>query len=381
MKRTAQFILAFALAASAHATDRVVSASGTYNTISSAIAASSDGDRILVEPGTYTGDVQLDKDLFLLPAVEGARYFLNGSVRVAGGDAPRRVVISGIHAGYFSTYGGTARLDVVLIDSYFNGVDGYNADPSGKHHIELYRDSIPTGIILRSGSAYGCVIGGFIATTQSAVNVYGTTTLTDPVRIVGNELAYTPGYSTNSAYSIHVTASVPFQIDNNYVNVWGSSSKFIQVDGTPPFGQTNSSICNNIFRRFLGSSASATINGTSSGISVDVRNNATIGQTGALIDWPNRSGGTSNNLTTADAAINTSTGQPVGGSPLIDAGDPDPRYLDLDLTVNDVGCYGGSHSRENFTTPMGSAVVGFMQAPRVVAQGEPVNISVTGFDR
>jgi hypothetical protein len=81
------------------------------------------------------------------------------------------------------------------------------------------------------------------------------------------------------------------------------------------------------------------------------------------------------------SAVDPGSGAPTAGSPLIDAGDPDPRYLDLDLTRNDVGCYGGSNSRANFTTPMGGAVVGFMQAPRVVSQGDAVNISATGFDR
>ena len=89
----------------------------------------------------------------------------------------------------------------------------------------------------------------------------------------------------------------------------------------------------------------------------------------------------SNNVLAAPSWVDPATGRSLLGSPLIDAGDPDPRYFDLDLTTNDVGCYGGSNSRANFTTPMGSAVVGFMNAPRVVAQGETVNISATGFDR
>ena len=73
MKRATQFILALAIAASAHATDRVVSPSGTYNTISSAIAASSDGDRVLVEPANYTEDVLLGKSLSILCNQEGGR--------------------------------------------------------------------------------------------------------------------------------------------------------------------------------------------------------------------------------------------------------------------------------------------------------------------
>ncbi len=366
---------------SALATDRVVSPSGTYNTISSALAVSSDGDRVLVENGTYTGDIQLDKSIAVLSNSEGGRFTVNGSVRVTAGETPRHVLISGMRGGYLSTYGGTARLDLVIADSYFVGVDGYNFDINGKHHIDLFRDSIPNGVILRSGSMFGCVIGGSISTTQSVINVFGTTTLSDPVRIIGNELAYTPGYSANPAYAIHISAGGIFQVENNYVNVWGSNSKFIQVDGTPPFGQSTSTICNNMLRRFVGSSSLPTISGSSTSITVDVRNNATIGQTGLLVDWPYRSGGTSNNLSTTDAAINTSTGAPNAGSPLINGGDPDPRYLDLDLTTNDVGCYGGSNSRANFSTTIGGAVVGFMQAPRVVSQSDAVNISATGFDR
>jgi len=89
----------------------------------------------------------------------------------------------------------------------------------------------------------------------------------------------------------------------------------------------------------------------------------------------------SNNLAVPLAQLDLNSGVPLSSSALIDGGHPDPRYLDLDLTTNDVGCYGGSNSRANFTTPMGSAVVGFLQAPRVVSQGEDVNITTTGFDR
>lgn len=104
-----------------------------------------------------------------------------------------------------------------------------------------------------------------------------------------------------------------------------------------------------------------------------------LARNNALITYGVQGGGYNPMVTLLD--IDPATGGPSPGSPLIDAGDPDPRYLDLDLTRNDAGCYGGSNSRANFTTAMGSAVVGFMQAPRVVAQGDAVIISATGFDR
>ena len=82
------------VAFNALATDRVVSPSGTYNTISSAIAASDDGDMILVQSSTYNENIALTKSLSILPLVEGSRYTVVGSGAVAmtnGG----RVLISG----------------------------------------------------------------------------------------------------------------------------------------------------------------------------------------------------------------------------------------------------------------------------------------------
>jgi len=382
MRHTFNLLLVLAVAANVNATDRVVSPSGTYNTISSAIAASSDGDRVLVSSGTYAGDVHIDKAIDVLPAAEGLKFDVEGYVRVSGSTVPRRVHVSGMRAWSLHTFGGTARLDLTLTDCFFFSVDGTSNDTEGKHHLELYRDSVTHGMAFRSGVVFGCVAGGVIATSGAAIYVTSGTTLSDPIRIIGNELPYTGGYSGNFSYSIDINTNTTFQIENNFVNVWGTNSKFVRVQGTLPFGQV-CSITNNLFRRYLGTSSVATILGAtpSNTVTVDIRNNATIGQTGTLVDWSNRLGTTTNNLAILDSDINTATGEALTGSPLIDAGDPDPRYLDLDLTTNDVGCYGGSNSRANFITPMGSAVVGFMQAPRVVAQGESVNIQAVGFDR
>ena len=169
-------------------------------------------------------------------------------------------------------------------------------------------------------------------------------------------------------------------MENNYCSTASIIRPFLYITGTVPFGAEPSSVTNNTFYRSTAASL-PTIAGYVTYSYVDIQNNAVVGDTGPLVTWPSQKGALSNNLYAAPSWINTATGQPTLGSPLINAGHPGLRYLDLDLTTNDVGCYGGSNSRANFTTGMGSAVVGFMQAPRVVAQGQTVNINAVGFDR
>ena len=64
-------------------------------------------------------------------------------------------------------------------------------------------------------------------------------------------------------------------------------------------------------------------------------------------------------------------------------GNPSNQYLDLDLTRNDIGCFGGSNSFANYH-PIDdgkSSRVSFVTTPRVLYQGETFTPSVIGFDK
>lgn len=375
---TSCFLLLAAM--SANATDRVVSVNGTYNTISSAIAASSDGDRILVEPGTYNENLQLDKSISLLPNQEGGRYTVTGTyVRLVPGSTPRTISITGMRktTGSLQTYagGGGSRLHVQLLDCFVLSADFGTV---ASQYIELYRDTLGQKLTLMNGRVVGCTFGGGTY-SGSLLQVNGGSAEPDHLEIIGNQFLPTNN-GASTPYIIDVTVDKEFHIENNFIGNNTTTANFLRIQGAPPIGTPTCTVNSNTFYRSA-SSANTVIYSLMSIVTVDLVNNVSIGNTGTFIDWQFRSGKTSANLLAAPSWINTTTGQPSLGSPLIDAGDPDPRYLDLDLTTNDAGCYGGSNSRENFTTPVGSAVVGFMQAPRVVAQGEPVNISATGFDR
>ncbi len=199
---------------------------------------------------------------------------------------------------------------------------------------------------------------------MAGVIVQGTTNLPDELWVIGNSIG-----GSAPRLGVSISSDSRFHIENNYVRGYpGYPAVAVQRPGTRPLPPICTVLNNTLYQ--TGSSNPTT--GISYVPNILARNNALI--TYGVQNAPF-------NPMVPLSAIDPATGAPSSASPLIDAGDPDPRYLDLDLTRNDAGCYGGSNSRANYLTPMGSAVVGFMQAPRVVAQGQTVNINATGFDR
>ncbi len=376
MNRSFNLSVVFAATlSSAFATDRVVSPTGTFNTITSAIAASSDGDRILVAPGVYNEFIALHKSVSILSNQEGSRFTLSGGVTLQDFDG-KSLTISGarLMGGVRATGTYTLRTEVRITDSFTYSCD--LDEPSIR--VELMRDSVSGEVKLSSGMIVGCTLLG-APFMGSLVQLRGTTVLPEDVHVVGNSI----GSLTSNFQCIEVSSTVPFHIENNFIVDNESGHSAIRILLPSSMVQPASTIVNNSFIKATVAALPAIANVNGYHFNLIVKNNAFFGFTSGMITatpfWLQLIA--SNNLQGAANAMNGFTGQPMPGSIYIDAGDPDPRYLDLDLTTNDAGCYGGSNSRANFTMGMGSAVVGFMQAPRVVSQGDPVNISATGFDR
>lgn len=365
------------------ATDRVVSVTGTYNTISSAVAASADGDRILVEPGVYNESITLSKSISLHPNVEGGRYTLNGGLLLNAVDG-RTITVSGMRIleGLSMTGALTTLTTVRIVDSYVPAID--LVDPFVR--LEMYRDTVLARVRFSAGHVIGSTIIGTSFSGSGVVELVGPTALSGNVQIIGNKIGQ-PAVQAG-VYGVFVNSKTVWHIENNFVQVRDIGSAIGLALPAHPY-TTACTIDNNTL--FTDSStppgpsgfATAVDPFGSTAFNLSTANNAYVGfPDGWIVTTPGWDElRQSSNLACLAGNIDTSSGGALPGSTLIDAGDPDPRYLDLDLTRNDVGCYGGSNSRANFTTAMGSAVVGFMQAPRVVTQGDPVNISATGFDR
>lgn len=363
---TTRSLLAVALLTTltASATDRVVSGNGLYPTIGDALLASNDGDRLLLEPGTYTEHLSISKSITFMPNQEGTRPTIDGNITIENADG-KRVLILGIRCtGYMIKSGVyTSRTEIKMLDSRIERLIDLR-DPY--IHVEMLRDTISCQISLSSGTVIGNEIPGCQAAGEgvAGVIVQGPTSLPDDLWVIGNSIG-----GSAPGLSVSITSDSRFHVENNYVRGYpGYAAVAVQRPGMRPLPPLCTVLNNTLYQ----TGTSNSINGVPFLPNLLVRNNAliTYGAQNAMF-----------NPMVPLTAIDPATGAPAVGSPLINAGDPDPRYLDLDLTRNDAGCYGGSNSRANFTTPMGSAVVGFMQAPRVVSQGDAVNISATGFDR
>lgn len=362
------------------ATDLIVGPQHELSDLQTAVARAVDGDRILVEPGNYLGNVSIDKSISILPRQEGTRYTVQGRV-YCGAANGKRILLSGIRIltslQVQSTL--TERLDLVIVDSYLYTFQGTQNQPLLR--VELYRDSIAQG----GWSLSSCAIIGcrFLETNGGVLYsiVIANGSLPEPNEIIGN--IFQGLGDITSAIDI-TNATRPFHIENNLVI---GPMHFLRVTG----GGLNapmpmSTIINNTFIDTGTDGVSMLLESSAIYYNLLVKNNARIGS-GTVAPVTNANASAlpfvvfTNNVVGPPGSVNTSTGIPAMGSVLIDAGDPDPRYLDTDLTINDAGCHGGSNSLVNFTTPMGSAVVGYIRAPRIVPLGSSVNISAIGFDR
>ena len=362
------------------ATDIVVGPQHEVSDLQTAVSRAVDGDRILVEPGNYLGNVSIDKSITMLPRQEGSRYTVQGRV-YCGGASGKRILLSGIRIltslQIQTTL--TERLDLVIVDSYLYTFQGTQNQPHLR--VELYRDSIAQGgWSLSSCAIIGCRFLPFNGGVSYAI-VIQNGSLPEPNDIIGN-IFQGLGDITSA---IDITNAIrPFHIENNLAI---GPMHFLKVTG----GGLNapmpmSTIINNTFIDTGTDGVSMLLETSAINYGLLVKNNARIGS-GMIAAVTNGNVSAlpfvvfTNNVVGPPGSVNSSTGIPVMGSAMIDAGDPDPRYLDIDLTINDAGCHGGSNSLVNFTTPMGSAVVGYMRAPRIVPLGSSVNISAVGFDR
>ena len=84
--RNHHLTLLFLLTMTANATDRIVAPGATlprYASISAALSAAADNDRILVVPSIYTENLTIDKSVEILSMVPGRRYTATGNLLIA----------------------------------------------------------------------------------------------------------------------------------------------------------------------------------------------------------------------------------------------------------------------------------------------------------
>lgn len=400
---------------------------GCYSSIIAAIAAASDGDRILIEPKPggvpYVESFTINKSLQLLSNVEGQKWVLEGNVTIATATG-RNITI--LHMknlnGYITTNsnvsGTRCRIQVADCELengymyfYHTGLDVLVASNVVKNgYITLrYGNVFGNEVVMNSGGYFFAPIDG----VNAGISYLGDGVASDTFFIVGNRVINNvTGSSSTSFGGISINNSGRFQyVANNYYYVsaaTGFNHYGIYLNNAKNDPSVTHKIFNNTVRGNLsqtsGTIVGITIYNTPSSARIEAYNNLVLGTTSASVTKAclNYSSSSSmltasynisnipflgltnngtNNLATT-TTINTTTAQIISGD-AINGGHPDPMFSDLDLSRNDAGVWGGSYSHANFfPIPVsGAARVAFVRAPNYLLLGDPLNILGNSFDR
>jgi hypothetical protein len=413
------------LSANLMAADLCVNESGSggcFSTITAAIAAANDGDRILIQPkagnAPYVEVLNINKSIQLLSNQEGVMWGLSGTITITPA-AGRTISIlhmksntGNITASGNSPSGQRCKVNIMnceLLDGYINFLyDNFDVNVvstiiSNGYVVLKYGNLIGNQIsannysnmFLFSGSIY-CLV--YFATDPIASN--------DSLYIVGNVIKN--GSTINSNYTnILLNSNAQFfYVSNNYLTKESTSGNDsgirFQIHKTSTLG-TNCVYNNTMYDPGTGYYYPVYIISNTSGL-FDIMNNLSFTPNkingynvysslsgiptiafsynfgaphGTLTNIVNNG---TNNLS-SNTTINITSGQINTGSDGINGGFPALTHYDLDLTVNDVGAYGGSFSLTNFHPITGAARVYFVKAPRAVLQSGTLNIKAEAFDR
>ena len=382
----------------AFATDHVVQeggATGTFASIGSAITTAVDGDRIIIHPkvggNPWIENVIINKSLELISSQDGTMYKVQGDIEIIAQNG-RKVTVIGAH----------------LVSGNIKGITSGNlthvnilaCQLDGGHIVfnSSYNSTIVSNILLNGyiNISKGDVIGNELLVSNINISTSGIST--DTINVIANKVSkITCNYagviniinnliynnvSQSDFYSIRFL-SVPLsgKIVNNTIGTPASTSSntsdlnYFIYDFNIYGAYDNLLIQNNIFAGTTGSVTrpglvSRLLNSTAASnynYYYAVLSNQTISNNPFEITL------TSNPINTTGVLILPTAAQ-NGANPAFE-------FYDLDLTVGDAGCYGGSYSIDNYFPITGSSRVFNIDMPFGIISGGTLNIKATGFDK
>ncbi len=411
MKKSVLICLLFVMTiAKSFATDIVVEEFGitpAYPTITDAVAAASNGDRIIIKNRAgnipWIENINITKSLQFLPFDNDTFFVAQGTwtITLNAGQAVTIIGMKNTLGGIQATTstGGPKTAQINVHGCYFISGNIYIA--SSAYELNATHNQLDAGYVYAS---FGSICGNDITTALSyPIQVYNIsgTALNDTVFIIGNKVNCTStGYS-----GIYTSNTVSrYQIKNNFVKsrymgiTTGNSCNGTNLIYNNTILLTNSSssvygidvynvgtgdileIMNNVID-FVATTS------TMYGINNDGGNSGTVNVYFNHIDvaanYPVSTGFSfSGNNTTSSAITLANDGRLQVGSAAINGGNPAAPFYDLDLTAGDAGAYGGSYTLDNyFPLFAGSSRVYLNTYPFNVRLGNTLNIKGNSFDR
>jgi len=257
---------------------------------------------------------------------------------------------------------------------------------------------VESGITCR----FGKIIGNILRSSITVNNDLSANNTSDTTQIIGNKITY---FTASAVGGINWNNSSQFfNIQNNFVHLTygaaGTNYGINIVTSKASIAGTNSIINNTIQKTASGSMLYFIIASTSATSFTEVSNNLCFGayyyntiyvvggtysvhynycSANALYGFIND--GT--NVLYTNTALNSDGLNTNPSSNTINGGSTDSAYADIDLTRNDVGCYGGSFTLNNFFPISNNdwARVILVTAPRRVLINGTIPVKAIGFDK
>jgi len=377
------------------AADLVVQESGpvgTYASIGAAVAASTDGDRIIINNTVsgfpWTEDITINKSLTFLSAADNQRFVVQGNYSIQ--HAPgREITIIGMDnvSGSISSLsnGGTSR---TLVNLMWCRIAAGNV--SLNH--DYFELNLASSEILGGGDVlfrYGKVIGNQFNDGDITISTDALAGI-DSVHVVGNAGVRSVLCNTTSHYlyvsnNAIMTASTTTGVDINALKV-GTGTNVIR----------NNSIRTNYAAIFIQSGVAGRLL-IYNNILVDYSTadygirNSSVSLSSLIIsynfmdssfDFGAVSGFTDDGTNTTSNSVNLNADGSSSWTGTVDGGNPGTADYDLDLTRNDPGAYGGSYSLDNFFPIDGtSSKVYYLTMPSEILVGGSNAVTGYSFDR
>ena len=371
---------------------RDLGAGGSYSTISAAITAANDGDRIIIRPKAgslpFIENLTIDKSLSFVSEINFSKYILQGTITVT--PAAGRVVtihnlqISGTNAISVSgdTTGGRTTLNV--LNSTTAGVN------TGVANTTLNMSGCTgAGITM----THGRITGNKLTSININTPTIDTNPSTDDIEIIANAFSvsgpainlnqknYNFRILNNFAGTGYITISAvkndsTNEIINNVISSTNTSNANNSIQVSSPAGFTGLvSILNNVFY-YIGPTYGTFYPVTASGVSCYVYYNVS----NYSVTMPTITNSGNNN--TASFTLNTTT-YTVNGL-AANTGSPEDDFADIDLSRNDRGNFGGSDTWANYwpTTVGNKPQVNYLKTPRRIYTGTTeMNATGSGYSK
>jgi hypothetical protein len=389
-----------------YATDIYVNNSGqagTYTNISAAISASSSGDRIFISPyGIYTEDLVVNKTVTLASAISGTNFNVTGSCSVTANAGMEVRIIGGIFSSTLIATSNNATqnnmTDVYIIDSKFSSISFY-VDYVRLHM--LFCEFQNNSVTFRNGEIMGCTNLGTVFISDGPFSGAG-----DTVKIIGNVMEKLI-WDNDDSY---------FFVANNILGSESAGGNIFKITNTY-FGSNNNIIQNNLIQ-----GSNTTYNSTNhqvffntdninysnvifynniiqncGNISSNYTSYYCVAVSSTLWSPPNPGlpqahsnyfkGRTNLNFVNGNTMVYVNTSNidnfdnygRTNDSRVVDMGSPSIEFYDIDMTINDLGPFGGPYSIDNFiNTTNGKARIYDLDIPFEIWSGQTPTVKAKG---